>query len=698
MIYIFGGTTEGRRLVEVFERNKIPAKYFVATEYGEDILGKTEWVQVEQGRKNKDEMMEMLSREEVEMVLDATHPFATVVSQNIKESCKICDVKYLRIRRESQKPDRTHRQADNETGEGVGQKKEKILYFQEIAKIVEYLNARPGNILLTTGSKQIRAFDALERERLYARVLPDLDSIHACVEAGIKKGQILAMQGPFSKELNASLLRNYRCDYLVTKESGSVGGFLEKIEGAMLADATVLVLGRPSVEEGMTVEEFLNVRHLEESSNTADIKISILGIGPGDAKFLTKIGEEIIRQADAICGASRMIAFAKLINPDIVADTEYMPNKIVQWILERIEAKHRNIVVLMSGDSGFYSGTKKLFCQLQEMGLHADIYPGISSVSLLASRLGIPWDGYHILSLHGKDKGDGVFSYPELMQSVGEQEYTFVITDGLEKNEGIIKMLVDTGFLDVTVYIGEELGLSKERITKDFAKNLLHHRFSKLCVLLIHNPNAKSYRYAIGIQDDVFLRGNVPMTKEEIRILSLAKLNIQPHEICFDIGAGTGSVSIEMSRLARATYAIEQKEHAIALIRENALKFQIPHTIMDSSLTKYRLNIIHKKALEALEDLPKPDCVFIGGSGGELKGIIQKCRAMNPKVRIVVNAISMETIAQLYEMLRMYEKEGQEVEIVTVNIAKSKTVGAYHMMNALNPVMIVSFGCNEKKM
>ncbi len=673
MIFLFGGTTEGREIAEFFEQIHRNVKYFVATEYGEEMLGKTGFVEIVRGRKEKEEILSLLRSEKAELVLDATHPYATMVSSHLRECCEQTGIEYIRIIRKSE--------CDSNDKEGWDF--EGVLFFQDLNEIVKYLKGSAGNILLTTGSKQIREFSVLDKERIYARVLPDEESIRACVNAGIQKSHILAMQGPFSAGLNEMLLKNYRCRFLVTKESGDIGGFSEKIRGAKAAGATVLVLGRPHAETGMSVTQ------LKQKFDA--LNISILGIGPGSTKHLTKIAEEKIIQADAICGADRMISFAREFNPNCSEFSEYRPEKIVAWILERIEQGSQNIAILMSGDSGFYSGAKKLLRQLRENKIPAKIYPGISSVSLMASIIGIPWDDYHILSLHNTEKTQGeAFLYSDLILSVFEREYTFAITRGLEKNEGIMRELAASGLGDVVVYIGEELGYANQKITKDKVKNLLTHRFSKLCVLLIHNPEFRESRIVNRIPDEEFIRGRVPMTKEEIRMLSLARLNIQKGDICFDIGAGTGSVSVEMSRTARAVYAIEMKEEAVSLIRDNAIKFGISHTMMTDGLTRYRLNILHQKARDALERLPAPDCVFIGGSGGELPEIVEKCFSMNPVARVVINAVSLETIAQLCAMVRKYENLGYEAKMITVNVSKSGKIGDYHLMTAQNPVAILS--------
>jgi len=186
----------------------------------------------------------------------------------------------------------------------------------------------------------------------------------------------------------------------------------------------------------------------------------------------------------------------------------------------------------------------------------------------------------------------------------------------------------------------------------------------------------------LGIKDENFIRGRVPMTKEEIRILSVVKLQLDEDSIVFDIGAGTGAVSIEMAVQCKngIVYAIEKNPEAIALIRANREKFKQPN-----------LKIKEGIAPECLAELPSPTHVFVGGSGGRLLDIIRAVREKNSRARLVLNAVTLETMAQLREIQEQFP-EYSDMEIIQAGIARSKALGDYHLMCAENPVYIVSFG------
>lgn len=186
------------------------------------------------------------------------------------------------------------------------------------------------------------------------------------------------------------------------------------------------------------------------------------------------------------------------------------------------------------------------------------------------------------------------------------------------------------------------------------------------------------------MKDELFIRGKVPMTKREVRAISLEKLELLPESVCYDIGAGTGSVSIEMAfRAFRGhIYAVEKKEEACALTKQNQQKFGITN-----------MTVISGTAPEALTGLPAPTHVFIGGTSGELKGILDFIREKNPLVRIVINVIALESLVSVI----MYLKDtGIEADIISVQISKADHAGGYHLMKGQNPVTVISFGGKEE--
>ncbi|MCI9162251.1 MAG: precorrin-6Y C5,15-methyltransferase (decarboxylating) subunit CbiT [Lachnospiraceae bacterium] len=180
------------------------------------------------------------------------------------------------------------------------------------------------------------------------------------------------------------------------------------------------------------------------------------------------------------------------------------------------------------------------------------------------------------------------------------------------------------------------------------------------------------------MDDRYFIRGKIPMTKSEVRAVSLSKLELEKDSVVYDIGAGTGSVAIEAALYARQghVYAIEQKREGCELIRRNQEKFGVGN-----------LTVLEGRAPKALRELPAPDRVFVGGSGGELGGILDLVWEKNPRARAVVNVLALETLAAVWEYL---EHRRLEAEIVSIQVSRAKKTGNYHLMQGQNPVYIIT--------
>ncbi len=193
-----------------------------------------------------------------------------------------------------------------------------------------------------------------------------------------------------------------------------------------------------------------------------------------------------------------------------------------------------------------------------------------------------------------------------------------------------------------------------------------------------------------GLADETFIRGKAPMTKAEIRMVSLGKLKLKKDSVCYDVGAGTGSVSVEMALKAYEgrVYAVEKKEDALGLLQENRQKFALDH-----------MEIVAGTAPEALEELPAPTHAFIGGSSGNLKEIVRLLLKKNPQVRMVINCITLETVGEAMECIR--ELEGKdasvswETEVVQLAVSRSKSVGRYHMMMGENPIYVITIQAHK---
>lgn len=237
-IVLFGGTSDGRELAARLAALGAFVTVCVATEYGEEQMNQTHGCRVLCGRKNAQEMAALLR--EADLCVDATHPYAAEASRQIFSAAKETGVPLFRLLR-------THAHTPQENG---------VLFAENAAHAAEMLQTTTGNIFLATGAKEVNAYQSLPSERLYVRVLPMHESLQACEAAGIPRAHICAMQGPFSKAFNLALLRQWDIRWMVTKDSGDVGGFSEKAEAAREADVGLIVLRRPE-EQGMTMDEII---------------------------------------------------------------------------------------------------------------------------------------------------------------------------------------------------------------------------------------------------------------------------------------------------------------------------------------------------------------------------------------------------------------------------------------------------------
>ena len=235
-IVIFSGTTEGREFSSAVAALGVEVTVCVATELGAEEQGSAPGITVRAGRLDADEMANLLQG--AALCVDATHPYATEATRNIRAAAAAAGVEYHRLLRPA---------SDLPAGSVV---------LQTAAQAAAYLADKPGNILLATGAKELPAFAPLAPARLYPRVLPTLAGITACEAADIPHRNIIAMQGPFTSELNAAVMRQFYIDYMVTKDGGAAGGFAEKAQAAAQCGVQLIVLRRPE-EQGETAETIL---------------------------------------------------------------------------------------------------------------------------------------------------------------------------------------------------------------------------------------------------------------------------------------------------------------------------------------------------------------------------------------------------------------------------------------------------------
>lgn len=644
---VFAGTSDGRQLVQRLA-GQAEILACAATEYGGELLD-IPGVEVSAQRLDEAQMEALFRQRQFDCVVDATHPYAPIVTENIRTACESTQTSYLRLLRDGGLP-------------------EGCLFADSTAQAVEMLKALPGNILLTTGSKELAAYAALSdyAERVYARVLPVEASIAACRETGLPAAHIYAVQGPFPEEMNVAMLHACQARVLVTKQTGSRGGFFEKVAAAQKAGVTLLVIGRPESAPGLSFGETVHLLqqrfHFEMTP-----EIAIVGIGPGDRDHETVAAARAIAQADCLIGADRMLEAVAA--PGQMKISAIAPEAIRDAIIAHPECGR--FAVVMAGDVGFYSGTKKLLPLLPNCKVTLE--PGLSSLQCLCAKLGVSYEDVFCLSLHGRagDIAGAVLRHPKVFALVGGQ-------DGMKK---LCAELVDAGLGEIQVAVGERLGYPDEKITRGTAAELAQKDFDKLSVALLTGGGFGIVTQ--GLPDSAFQRGShadgtvVPMTKSEVRAVALSKLALPRNALCWDIGAGTGSVSIEMALQADLghTYAVEKKPEALALLEENARRLHAPN-----------LTAVPGLAPQACTELPAPTHVFIGGSSGNMEAILAACWEKNPHCRVVAAAVALETVAELTRLSKLHP-----ADILCLTAAQAHKVGPYSMMQGQNPIYLFTF-------
>lgn len=411
-------------------------------------------------------------------------------------------------------------------------------------------------------------------------------------------------------------------------------------------------------------------------------KVTIIGAGPGNPDLLSRAALDAIDIADVVIGAHRALVGID-VPPDVVRCELVKTADIVAALTDA--ASWQRAVVVMTGDVGLFSGARRLVEALSgDAQVDVRVVPGISSASYLAARLARPWQDWRFASAHGVAC--------DIVAEAERAGELFLATSGGEDPSRLSGELVQAGFWDARVTVAERLSYPDERITCATASEIAGQTFDDLNVMLIEfaggagSPagasRAASSRWpyaSSGIPDELFIRGDVPMTKQEVRAVALAKLRLTATDTVWDVGAGTGSVSIEAALVARAgsVWAVERNAAGVRLIRENADAFGCGN-----------VHAVPGVAPEALAKLPVPDAVFVGGSAGELPSIVEAALEKNSQVRLCVPCVTVETLTEACALLSGSRFKG--FEACQVSAARAEAVGSHHLMKAQNPVFLVS--------
>lgn len=394
-------------------------------------------------------------------------------------------------------------------------------------------------------------------------------------------------------------------------------------------------------------------------------KLTLIGIGMGNPDTLTVAAKRAVEEAEALIGAARLLeAFAGL-------PAERIPAVRAEDVAAAVRAhEEKNTAVLYSGDTGFYSGAESLFPLLGDR--EYEVLPGLSSLQYLCAKARAAWQDACCVSVHGREA--------DCAGAARRHEKTFFLTGGNRRVQDVCRELAEHGMGELSACAGERLSYPEERVAHGTVRELSGMEFSDLAALLVFNE--KPVRADIplpGVPDGAFLRGTTPMTKSEVRAVCLSKLRLAPSCTVWDVGAGTGSVSVECALTAAGgrVFAVERDAEALSLLEQNRARFGA-----------YNMEIVAGEAPGALEALPPPDRVFVGGSGGSMEEILRAALQKNPAARVVVTAVTLETLAETarcFEILNL-----KDTEIAELAVSKARLAGSYHLMQANNPVYILS--------
>lgn len=468
-VIIFGGTTEGRELAGFCARYQVPALICVASEYGQGLLPGHPCLGIHTGKLNEEAMLTLIGRHRPELVIDATHPYAGVVTDTVSHVCQALHIPCIRVLRGA-----ASRKHDPKKSGGT------ITTVSDAAAAAAFLKHTTGNILLTTGSKELLLFMQIpdSRERIYARVLPESRIMADCERLGIKGSRLIGMQGPFSSAMNRALLEQTRAGWLVTKESGPAGGFIEKIQAAESLGVSVVVIGRPRREQGISIEAAQKM--LIPYGILPPARLYLIGMGMGGGRQLTIEGREALLQCQVVLGAKRLLTDAAPWITEKPTVWIYRGEDILSWVLAHPE--YDCIGVVYSGDTGFYSASQSLLKAIGTAGnlsreLIVHICPGISTVSGLCARLKKSWEDVALASLHGRD-GD-------VLQLLAGHRRVFLLLGGGQPLRPLCRLLIEHGYDKVRMAAGERLGYPDERILEGTPGQLLNVSTDTLIAVLL---------------------------------------------------------------------------------------------------------------------------------------------------------------------------------------------------------------------
>jgi len=404
-------------------------------------------------------------------------------------------------------------------------------------------------------------------------------------------------------------------------------------------------------------------------------KVHIIGIAPQGASSLLPEARRLVNRAEMVFGGERLLQMF----PHHPGEKVAIKNNLAEVAaLIKRNLGQKRMVVLASGDPNFYGIASYLTAKLGRNVV--DMIPNVSAMQLAFARIRESWEDAVFVSVHSRPIED-IIETVRLNHKVG------IFTDDEHTPAAIARVLLEHGVDGYRAYVCQNLGRKDEKVIETELPNLVKMKFSPLNIVILLRKKSKTrLQQTLGIPEASFHRRQDGLiTKQEVRAVSLAKMRLADESVLWDIGAGSGAISIEASFLARKgrIYAIEKNDKDVAIIRKNLQKFCTPN-----------VEVVQAFAPDGLGKLPDPTAVFIGGSGGRMEEILDfVSHRLKPGGRIVINVVVLENLSAAVDALKA---RGFVPDVSLVNIARSTSVMELTRFEALNPVFVVT-GVPERK-
>lgn len=416
---------------------------------------------------------------------------------------------------------------------------------------------------------------------------------------------------------------------------------------------------------------------LQASANT--VTIVGMGMSPED---LSNRALSIIKEADILIGGKRHLDYFSEMPVQ-----KFLISRNLKEVLSVINAsmkKKKKVVVIASGDPGYYGIGNYLITNLGKEKI--EIIPNITTFQSAFAKIKESWDDALLLSLHGRPM-------PQVVPLLKKHKKVGLLIGNKNTPSRIAKSVLseDASLKATRVFILEKLGTKEERVLRYFLKNIINKTFSPLSVMILiaktRDGETKGEKIHLGIPDALFSHKGGLITKDDVRIFTLAKLNLPKRGVFWDIGSGSGSIAIEAALLAPelTICAVEKYDKRIRDVKKNMRKFHTGNTIVP----------ILGEAPQILKILPKPHRIFIGGTEGQLLSILRYCQnSLHPSGKIVINAATLETVNAA---VSFFDKIGWLSTVTLLNISKIKKIGDQRRFHPLNPIFIIEGSKPEEK-